>query len=81
MNSRAFGSLSTGEKIEVHALANAAGATVEVLTYGAIIRSIRVPDRNGQLADVVLGFDHLAGYVGPHPYFGAIVGRIAEPCG
>jgi len=77
MNTRAFGRLPTGENIEVHVLANAAGATVEVLTYGAIIRSIRVPDRNGQLADVVLGFENLAGYAGPHPYFGAIVGRIA----
>ena len=77
MNTRAFGNLSTGEKIEVHTLVNAAGATVEVLTYGAIIRSICVPDRNGQLVDVVLGFDHLAAYVGSHPYFGAIVGRIA----
>lgn len=71
------GYLSTGEPVERHTLANAAGASVEVLTLGGIVTALRVPDRDGVLADVVLGFDHLAGYLGAHPYFGVIAGRVA----
>jgi aldose 1-epimerase len=51
---------------------------VAVLTYGAIIQSLVVPDRNGALADIVLGFDDLEGYVDEHPYFGATIGRYAN---
>lgn len=50
---------------------------MEVLSYGGIVRSIQMPDRNGQLADVVLGFDTLEPYVAGHPFFGAITGRVA----
>lgn len=77
MQRRTFGHLPNGQTVELHSLTNAAGAVVEVLTYGAIIRSVRVPDRAGALADVVLGFNDLASYLAPHPYIGAIVGRIA----
>jgi aldose 1-epimerase len=48
------------------------------MTYGAILVSLKVPDRAGVLADVNLGFDTLAGYLGAHPYFGAIVGRYGN---
>jgi aldose 1-epimerase len=48
------------------------------LTYGATIQSLSVPDRHGVPADVTLGFDDLAGYVAPHPYFGAVIGRFAN---
>lgn len=48
------------------------------MTYGGIIVSLRVPDRDGQLEDVVLGFDDLDGYLQGHPYFGTIVGRYAN---
>jgi len=51
---------------------------VSVLTYGALIESLTVPDRHGDLADVVLGFDDLEDYVGEHPYFGATIGRYAN---
>jgi aldose 1-epimerase len=54
------------------------GLHVAVLTYGATIASVLVPDRDGQVADVVLGFDDLAGYLRPHPYFGATIGRYAN---
>jgi len=77
LTSRAFGSLPSGESVEAYTLANDSGASVEVLTYGGIVRSLRVPDRRGRVGDVVLGFDGLEGYLGAHPYFGAIVGRIA----
>ena len=52
--------------------------TVKVITYGAIVTEIDVPDRNGKMADVVLGFDNLEGYLGGHPYFGAATGRVAN---
>ena len=51
---------------------------VAVLSYGATIQSVVVPDRAGELADVVLGFDDVAGYAAQHPYFGATVGRYAN---
>ncbi len=53
-----------------------------ILDYGGIIASLRVPDRNGQLANVVLGFDNLADYqTKPHPYFGALIGRYGNRIG
>ena len=77
MNSRSIGSLPSGETVEAYTLANAAGASVDVLTFGGIVTSLRMPDRHGRFADVVLGFTGLASYVAGHPYFGAIAGRIA----
>ncbi len=59
-------------------LTNANGIEVRVMTYGAIITSIRTRDRAGHLDDIVLGFDSLAGYLKDSPYFGAIVGRYAN---
>ncbi|MCF7689837.1 MAG: galactose mutarotase [Cephaloticoccus sp.] len=77
MTSSLFGTLPSGESIEKFVLTNAAGASLEVITYGGIVTALRVPDRLGDLADVVLGFDNLKAYVAGHPYFGAIIGRIA----
>ena len=51
---------------------------VEVLTYGATLASVRVPDRGGRAGEVLLGFDDPAGWLGPHPYLGATVGRFAN---
>jgi aldose 1-epimerase len=51
---------------------------LKVMTYGAIITNLDVPDRTGTLRDVVLGFDHLDGYVKGSPYFGATVGRVGN---
>jgi aldose 1-epimerase len=76
-SSRPFGSLPTGEPAELYQLTNSSGASVSVLTLGGIVSALRVPDRHGVLGDVVLGFDTLAPYLAPHPYFGAIVGRVA----
>jgi len=55
---------------------NATGVTVQAITYGGIITSITAPDRNGTLADIVLGFDSIDGYLKDHPFFGAIIGRF-----
>jgi aldose 1-epimerase len=75
-----FGKLPDGRAVERFTLTNANGVEVRAMNYGAIITSIRVPDRNGKFDDVALGFDSLAGYVKdpPPPYFGAIVGRYGN---
>ena len=51
---------------------------VRITNYGGIVTSLMVPDKNGQLADVVLGFDSLENYMAVHPYFGCLVGRYAN---
>lgn len=77
MTSRPFGALPSGEPVEAYTLSSGTGASLQVLTYGGIVTSLRMPGRDGRLADVVLGFDRLGAYLAGHPYFGAIVGRIA----
>jgi aldose 1-epimerase len=73
-----FGVTTEGDTVEVFTLTNLNGVEVRAITYGAIIVSLRVPDRDGRLADVVLGFDDLDGYLEGSPYFGAVVGRYAN---
>jgi aldose 1-epimerase len=63
---------------DVLTLTNALGMELEVMSHGATVKALRVPDRDGGLDDVVLGFDDPASYLGPHPYFGGIVGRYAN---
>lgn len=72
-----FGHLPTGEAVQRFTLSNANGLEADVMLYGATIVALRVPDRHGRMDDVVLGFDTLEGYLGPHPFFGAIAGRVA----
>jgi aldose 1-epimerase len=72
-----FGKTPDGTAVEKYVLSNGK-MTVNVITYGAIVTEIDVPDRNGKIADVVLGFDKLEGYLGGHPYFGAATGRVAN---
>ena len=73
-----FGTMPDGSKVDKYTFRNAGQMEVSIITYGGIIQSILVPDRNGQLADVVLGFDTLEDYILPHPYFGAIIGRYGN---
>lgn len=77
-----FGRLPDGRAVEQFTLRNAQGVEVRAITYGAIITHLFTPDRAGRRADVVLGFDSLAGYLGraggESPYFGAVVGRYAN---
>jgi aldose 1-epimerase len=73
-----FGTTADGTPVDRYTLRNAHGMTVRLITYGATVTELLVPDRNGRLGDVVLGFDQLAGYESPaNPYFGASVGRVA----
>jgi aldose 1-epimerase len=69
-----------GKAVELATLKNSHGVEVQAIDYGAIITSLKVPDRAGTLADVVLGFDRPDGYWAdpPPPYFGAIVGRYGN---
>jgi aldose 1-epimerase len=67
-----------GRGVNVFTLANAGGLEVRFTDYGGIVLSVRVADRNGAFDDVTLGFDELDAYFGPHPYFGALIGRYAN---
>ncbi len=73
-----FGKLKNGEKIACYEFKNANGVTIHLLSYGLTIQKMLVPDREGTLRDVVLGFDDIAGYESEHPYFGCLVGRNAN---
>ena len=73
----AFGS-PTGQPVEQLTLTNKNGVEVRAITYGGIITSIKTPDRAGAIGDIVLGFDSIDGYLGGHPYFGAIIGRYGN---
>lgn len=72
-----FGTLSTGESARLYTLSNTMGMTVRITDYGGAIVSLLVPDRNGVLGDVVLGFDSAATYEVANGYLGAVVGRVA----
>ena len=73
-----FGKLPDGTAVDLYTLENANGLVAKVTNYGAIITELHVPDRRGQLGDVVLGFDNLEQYLKGHPYFGSTVGRVAN---
>ena len=77
VTSRVFGYLSGGEAVTEYTLTNRSSMIVKVIDYGGIITELHVADRDGTLADVVLGFDDLRLYEERHPYFGAIIGRVA----
>jgi aldose 1-epimerase len=67
-----------GRNVDVFTLLNSSGVEVRVITYGATIVTLRVPDRDGNFEDIVLGFDTLEQYLKGSAYFGAIVGRYAN---
>ncbi|HYX32661.1 MAG TPA: aldose epimerase family protein [Oligoflexus sp.] len=73
-----YGQLADGTRIDSYTLKNKNGMAARIITYGAILTELWVPDRQGQFADVVLGFENLEGYLGESPYFGATIGRVAN---
>jgi len=73
-----FGKLPDGTVVSLYTLTNANGLVAKVTNYGTIITELHVPDRQGKLGDVVLGFDDFAPYLKEHPFFGATVGRVAN---
>lgn len=73
-----FGKTPEGQVSDLYTLTNAGGMQVRITNYGGRIVSILVPDRQGKMADVVIGFDNLDGYLGTNPYFGALIGRYGN---
>ncbi len=73
-----FGELNDGTTVNVFTLTNARGSFAKIITYGATLTELWVPDRHGKNADVVLGFDDLGGYVKNPAWFGATVGRVTN---
>lgn len=73
-----FGRLTGGQAVEAITLANRAGMSARIITYGASLQSVLVPDRDGALADVTLGHSTLQPYLDQPQYFGSTVGRVAN---
>jgi aldose 1-epimerase len=73
-----FGTTLDGTPVEIYTLRNKNGVEARILNYGGIIQSLKVPDRNGKLGDVVLGYNDLASYETNSPYFGAMIGRFGN---
>jgi aldose 1-epimerase len=73
-----FGQTPEGTPVELYTLRKPGGIEARICNYGGILVSLKTPDRDGHLADVVLGFNHLDGYLGHNPYFGALVGRFCN---
>ena len=77
---KSWGKTAKGEEIDLYTLRNGK-AEVSIATWGAAVTSLRVPDRNGAIADIVLGFDSLEPYTKENPFFGVVVGRYANRIG
>jgi aldose 1-epimerase len=76
-----FGKTPDGQQVDLYVLTNKGGVEAAITTYGGAVVSLKVPDRNGKLGDVVLGYDSAEGYVNDKSYFGAIVGRYGNRIG
>lgn len=81
MKTTVFGKLPDGREVHQYTLENRSGTVAQVIDYGATVTSLKVPDRNGRMNDVVLGYDSLQGYMEGTAYFGAIVGRYGNRIG
>ncbi len=78
VNKELFGKTNDGKEILLFTLNNDHNVSVKIINYGGIITSIQIPDATGKIADVVLGFNSVADYLGSHPHFGVIAGRFAN---
>jgi aldose 1-epimerase len=76
-----YGVLPDGTAIDLYTMTNASGMQVKAISFGGVVTSIKVPDRKGELADVVLGYDSLDEYVKNPPHFGALIGRYGNRIG
>jgi len=78
MQKRVFGTTEDGKAVELYLLTNANGMAAAIANYGGALVSLKVPDRAGRLADVVLGYDNLDGYIKDKAFLGVLVGRYAN---
>ncbi len=76
-----FGTMPDGQQVELFTLTNSHGVRAGIITYGGTVAFLQVPDRHGNLADVVLGYDNLGDYLKDSPYFGALIGRYGNRIG
>jgi aldose 1-epimerase len=78
-----FGKTPAGEQVDLYTLTNANGLECRIITWGGTVVSLKVPDRNGKLGDILLGHDTLEGYLSHDtcPYFGALIGRYGNRIG
>lgn len=74
----AYGTTKDGIPVDLYTLTNANGLVAKITNYGGTVTELWVPDRNGKLGDIVLGFDNLADYEEKSPYFGCLVGRYGN---
>jgi aldose 1-epimerase len=73
-----FGTAMDGQNVDQYTLDNGKGGVVKIITFGGTVTSIQVPDKNGVVGDVALGFDNLKQYETESPYFGALIGRVGN---
>jgi aldose 1-epimerase len=78
INPEAFRRTIDGSQVELYTLKNKNGLEATITNYGGIVVSLTVPDKNGKLGDVVLGYDNLNDYIGNTPYFGSLIGRYGN---
>lgn len=78
LKKESFGKLPDGTQVDVYTLTNKNGVEAKITNYGATLTSVKVPDRNGKMDDVVLGYDSIDGYLAKNPHLGAIAGRYAN---
>ena len=75
---KSYGRTAAGEKVHEFTLQNGNGITVKLINYGATLTSLVTPDRDGKLADIVLGYDDIRGYESDPIFSGCVVGRFAN---
>jgi aldose 1-epimerase len=73
-----FGKMPDGRDVDLFSLRNSKGAEALISNYGGIVTALKMPDRNGNYGDVVLGYDNLADYLKESPFFGALIGRYGN---
>lgn len=73
-----FGKTLDGTPVELYTLRNSNGMEAKIMTYGGIVQSLKVPDKNGSFGDIVLGYDSIDGYLTNSPFFGALIGRYGN---
>ena len=78
---KSFGTLADGRQADLYVMTNASGASVEITNYGGIIRAINVPDKDGKIGNVVLGYNSVEGYTPLTGYLGALIGRVGNRIG
>ncbi|MCF7765019.1 MAG: galactose mutarotase [Verrucomicrobia bacterium] len=78
MEKKTFGKTADGQTVDLFTLTNSDGLVARITSYGALLTELQVPDRNGSLTDIVLGFDNLEDYLKGHPHFGCTTGRFAN---